>query len=66
VTAQLVVAGLLMGLGVWLHLTERHEHEHMHEPMEHAHPHVHECELVAPAGRLATMPECRSARALTA
>jgi drug/metabolite transporter (DMT)-like permease len=42
VTAQLVVAGLLMGLGVWLHLTERHEHEHMHEPMEHAHPHVHD------------------------
>jgi drug/metabolite transporter (DMT)-like permease len=42
VTAQLVVAGLLMGFGVWLHLTERHEHEHTHEPMEHAHPHVHD------------------------
>ena len=36
------VASGLMGLGVWLHLTERHEHEHTHEPMEHAHPHVHD------------------------
>ena len=26
VSVQLVVAGLLMGLGVWLHLTEKHEH----------------------------------------
>lgn len=32
----------LMGAGVWLHLTERHEHAHTHEPMEHAHPHVHD------------------------
>jgi drug/metabolite transporter (DMT)-like permease len=32
----------LMGLGVWLHLTERHEHEHTHEPMEHSHRHVHD------------------------
>jgi drug/metabolite transporter (DMT)-like permease len=42
VTAQLLAAGLLMALGVWLHLTERHEHEHIHEPIEHAHPHVHD------------------------
>jgi drug/metabolite transporter (DMT)-like permease len=42
ITMQLVAAGLLMGLGVWLHLTEDHEHEHTHEPMEHAHPHVHD------------------------
>jgi drug/metabolite transporter (DMT)-like permease len=39
---QLAVAGLLMGIGVWLHLTEDHEHEHEHEPMEHSHPHVHD------------------------
>lgn len=32
----------LMALGVWLHLTERHEHEHTHEPMEHSHAHVHD------------------------
>ncbi len=41
VTLQLIVAGLLMGLGVWLHLTEDHDHEHEHVPMEHSHPHVH-------------------------
>src|SRR5262249_19322353 len=41
-TQQLLVAGLLMAVGVWLHITEHHEHEHVHEPMEHAHPHVHD------------------------
>jgi len=42
VTLELVIAGLLMGFGVWLHLTEDHAHEHVHEPLEHAHPHVHD------------------------
>ena len=42
ITAQLVVAGIFMAIGVWLHLTERHEHEHIHEPMAHAHPHMHD------------------------
>jgi len=42
VTVRLVVAALLMGLGVYLHLTERHEHEHDHEPMTHEHAHVHD------------------------
>ena len=42
VTAQLVGAGLLMALGVWLHLTERHEHEHSHEELAHEHRHVHD------------------------
>ena len=37
---RLVAAGLLMGLGVWLHLTERHAHSHRHEPLTHAHSHV--------------------------
>ncbi|MFP5414334.1 MAG: EamA family transporter [Gammaproteobacteria bacterium] len=36
------VAACLMGIGVWLHLTERHEHVHTHEPMEHIHQHVHD------------------------
>jgi drug/metabolite transporter (DMT)-like permease len=31
VTISLVAAGALMALGVWLHLTERHEHEHEHQ-----------------------------------
>ncbi len=32
----------LMAIGVWLHLSERHEHEHVHEVMEHEHLHVHD------------------------
>ena len=42
VTGSLLAAGGLMGLGVWLHLTEHHEHEHIHRPMAHAHSHVHD------------------------
>ncbi len=42
VTVQLAIAGVLMAVGVWLHLTEHHEHEHVHEPMAHAHSHVHD------------------------
>lgn len=42
ITWQLVIAGLLMGTGVWLHLTERHEHWHAHAAQEHSHPHVHD------------------------
>lgn len=38
---QLAAAALLMALGVWLHLTERHEHRHAHIPLDHAHEHVH-------------------------
>lgn len=36
------IAAALMALGVWLHLSERHEHEHAHETMEHTHEHVHD------------------------
>jgi drug/metabolite transporter (DMT)-like permease len=42
VTANLLIAGALMGLGVWLHLTERHEHQHLHQPLEHDHAHEHD------------------------
>jgi drug/metabolite transporter (DMT)-like permease len=42
VTAVLVAAALLMAAGVWLHLTERHEHEHLHEALEHMHAHIHD------------------------
>lgn len=41
-TAGLAVAAILMGIGVWLHLTEDHDHEHVHEEIEHDHPHVHD------------------------
>jgi drug/metabolite transporter (DMT)-like permease len=42
ITLPLLIAAALMGIGVWLHLTEHHEHEHMHEPIEHEHEHVHD------------------------
>jgi drug/metabolite transporter (DMT)-like permease len=42
VTPVLFIAAALMGLGVWLHLTEKHEHRHTHDPMSHAHAHVHD------------------------
>lgn len=41
-TYRLVLAGLLMAFGVYLHLTELHEHEHVHEEMEHEHRHTHD------------------------
>jgi len=41
-TLPLFIAGALMALGTWLHLTERHEHEHTHETMVHDHEHVHD------------------------
>ena len=36
------LSAVLMGAGVWLHLTERHEHEHTHETLFHSHRHVHD------------------------
>ena len=36
------VAAALMGLGVWLHLSERHAHRHTHETLGHSHPHRHD------------------------
>lgn len=41
-SAAFWLASALMGCGVWLHLTERHEHEHTHEPLEHSHQHIHD------------------------
>ena len=42
VTAPLLLAGALMALGTWLHLTEHHEHEHAHEAVWHDHEHIHD------------------------
>lgn len=36
------IAGGLMALGVWLHVSEHHAHEHTHEAMEHEHAHRHD------------------------
>jgi drug/metabolite transporter (DMT)-like permease len=57
-TWPLAIAAALMGLGVWLHLTERHEHEHTHGVIAHDHWHTHDvhhhhehAEAVAPGVR---------------
>ena len=42
VDPTLLVAGALMAVGVWLHLSEQHLHEHAHETTEHAHEHEHD------------------------
>lgn len=42
VTPALAAAAGLMGVGLWLHLAERHDHEHVHEPTVHEHRHVHD------------------------
>jgi len=39
---KLLVTGALMGLGLWVHISERHVHEHLHDAMEHEHRHRHD------------------------
>jgi drug/metabolite transporter (DMT)-like permease len=38
----MLLGAALMLAGVWLHLSETHEHEHAHEAMEHQHAHRHD------------------------
>lgn len=42
VTPPLLIAGSLMAVGIWLHLTENHGHEHTHEFTIHEHEHIHD------------------------
>ena len=42
VTTQLIIAGLLMVAGLYLHLIERHEHDHCHVEQTHEHAHAHD------------------------
>jgi len=42
ITWQLSLAGCLMGVGIWFHLTEHHSHAHQHDAMEHEHEHLHD------------------------
>jgi drug/metabolite transporter (DMT)-like permease len=35
-------AAFLFGIGVYLHMTEKHGHLHTHEPVEHEHAHRHD------------------------
>lgn len=41
-TTPLMLAGPLMALGVWLHLSEHHAHPHTHGALAHVHEHVHD------------------------
>ena len=61
-TGQTYLAAILMGVGVWLHLTEQHDHEHVHEALDHTHAHVHDehhqhaHEAESPLGELHSHP----------
>ncbi len=39
---SMAVGGLLMAIGVWVHLGEDHDHEHTHEAQTHEHAHRHD------------------------
>jgi drug/metabolite transporter (DMT)-like permease len=41
-SATLIIAGALMALGVYLHLSESHAHQHSHVALEHDHSHTHD------------------------
>jgi drug/metabolite transporter (DMT)-like permease len=41
-TSRLVGAGILMAVGLYLHLSEAHEHEHEHVVFDHEHRHTHD------------------------
>ncbi|SDI36376.1 DMT family transporter [Propionivibrio dicarboxylicus] len=41
-SAEFWLASALIGIGVYLHLIERHAHEHTHEALEHRHRHRHD------------------------
>lgn len=59
ITPGLLVAGALMALGVWLHLSEKHGHPHVHESVEHEHyPDEHHRHSPGPA--TSTGPTCRA------
>lgn len=41
-TNRFALTAVLMGIGLYLHLTERHAHPHRHDPIRHDHRHVHD------------------------
>lgn len=42
ISVRFLLAGVLMGGGLWLHLVERHEHQHAHDAQAHEHKHFHD------------------------
>ena len=59
-TIRLLVAGILMAIGLWAHLSERHDHEHAHEDTEHEHRHTHDEHHRHPHGADALLTEPHS------
>ncbi len=59
-TPQFAVATILMGAGVWLHLTEHHAHSHGHVLLTHTHAHAasHSSTRIACAEREAYQMFC--------
>jgi drug/metabolite transporter (DMT)-like permease len=41
-TTTFAIGAALMASGIWLHVTERHDHDHVHEQVEHDHVHSHD------------------------
>ena len=41
-TVRLLIAGALMAVGLYFHLTEAHAHEHTHDALDHEHRHTHD------------------------
>ena len=41
-TLPFIAGGLLMAIGLYLHLTERHVHAHTHDELDHDHLHTHD------------------------
>jgi drug/metabolite transporter (DMT)-like permease len=42
IPSLLVPAAALMGVGVWLYISEHHSHRHRHEQITHTHAHTHD------------------------
>lgn len=42
ITPLLIAAGILMAIGIWLHLSESHDHLHTHAAIDHDHLHEHD------------------------
>ena len=42
ILASQIIAALIMATGLWVLLSERHEHVHLHDRIEHTHSHSHD------------------------
>jgi len=42
ITPWMMAGGILMLVGLWVHLSETHAHDHLHEALEHDHAHRHD------------------------